>query len=103
MKARAIFSVLLITALSSCKKKPLPAEEPASPEYTATFYVDGQPVNLAAGVENYSMSPSYFRDSTGTLVFRGDLKPADCSNCGWTMSFMFRDSRVSTGDSPVST
>jgi hypothetical protein len=87
----------VIAFLTGCKKDPLPAEMPADPVFSASLQVDGQQVEMRAGVDNYSMSPSFSHDSTGVLIFSGSLNPAGCGTCGWAIRVYLDDYKRSSG------
>lgn len=75
------YYVLLFFLLGvfSCAKKKYPE---SISENTPVFYtqmtVDGTPVVLDAGINNYRTFSSYFQDTTKLYSFVSELKPTDC-------------------------
>lgn len=75
MRARVFFVSILAAALllNGCRK-----EEPVSITGNPVFYVDGtlngSPLQISAGVNNYYMYSSYSSDSSNVHVFTGDLR-----------------------------
>jgi PKD repeat protein len=83
MKLRFIFIPFLLFSLWACRKKEYPQ---SVTENDSIFYfsatIDGNPVKMDAGVNDYYMYSSYRLDSSSNLYsFTGDLKRSDC-NCG---------------------
>jgi hypothetical protein len=88
-----LYIALLFTV--SCRKEPLPEEIPADPVFRAGFTADGVPVEIKAGINGYSMTPSFSKDSTNTFVFTGKLDQSGCSGCGWSISILLNDYKPS--------
>lgn len=76
--------------LGGCKK-----EYPAASGETPVFYfngtVNGVPVNIQAGVNNYYMFSSFTQDSNNVYNFLGELKPTNCINCNNKIKFQIND------------
>lgn len=97
-------TVLIIMCLSACKKNTLPKDETGlnSPEFYFKCDVNGTPVNLQAGVNNYYMFSAHSQDSNNVYVYRGDLKQKDCnSNCFYGISIQINDCKQSILNSPM--
>ncbi len=82
MKLVKYFIFLSLLVFVSCKKKEYPK---TVIDPTKTFYfnanINGAPISIAAGENNYYMYSSYKQDSNNVYGFIGDLKQSDCSNC----------------------
>jgi PKD repeat protein len=100
--SNSILLLLLIASLS-CKKK----EYPQSAILTdKVFYfnasIDGVPLSIAAGANNYYMYSSYKLDSNNVYGFIANLKQLDCnSNCANSLEIKINDFKVSVGNTPV--
>ncbi len=85
-------------ALSSCKKNALPPDDAplASPVFYFKCDINGAPVNIAAGVNNYYMFSSHLQDANNVYVYKADLKQNTCTNnCGYNLSVLINDFKVS--------
>jgi PKD repeat protein len=84
MKTKHILPVVLICAglFSHCKKKELPEAEPGNdPQFFFTGTVNGSPVRIDAGINDYYMHSSYSQASNGCYSFQAHLKPINCGVC----------------------
>jgi PKD repeat protein len=102
MKLRFILIAILLFSLWACRKKEYPQ---SVTENDAVFYfsatIDGNPVRIDAGTNNYYMYSSYSQDSTSLLYsFSGDLRRSDC-NCGSRLQININDSKVSLSNASV--
>lgn len=100
MKKRLLFTVLLTAViLVSCKKNELPkSEEPneTAPVFYFKCNVNGVPMKIEAGVDNYYMFPSYYQDKNNLYVYKSELKQVNCSaNCGFALSVLINDFQLS--------
>src|SRR5947207_14857 len=97
--ARYIFIWLLtLASIAGCKKEEYPAPPP--PPSPPTFYfngsIDGKPLNIQAGENNYYMFTSYSLDS-GVYSFKGELRDKNCSsNCSNSLRIAIKDYREYT-------
>lgn len=75
MKKIAIYSALLSLLLVTCKKpKDLPEPEVNEPHFYINCNVDGKPLNIQAGNDNYYMNASwYYNDSDSLYVYKANL------------------------------
>ena len=100
MKKNILFFLFLLIVIGSCKKEyPLTPVAPAAPEFTFSGTVNGVPVNLQAGVNNYYMFTSYAKDSlSGAYDFQGQFrdKNSSASNCPNSLKISIRDYRSSS-------
>ncbi len=97
MKTKIIFyalAALFVLSISSCKKSdPVQAGAPGNqPVFTFSANLNGAPVSLNAGVNNYYMYTSYTQDANNVYNFTGDLKPYGCtSNCTNSLQIIVND------------
>ena len=92
---RYFLFVIVVTVVGSCKKKDYP-NEPAVPTPVFTFNgnIDGSPVSISAGMNNYYMSTSYSMGTNGVYGFGGQLKDASCtSGCTNSLKISINDYR----------
>lgn len=95
------FSVF-ISILSGCKKD-YPVASNGNPVFYFSGNIDGSPVSLKAGVNDYYMYSSYVQDSSSNVYgFLGDLKQTNCTNCNNRIQFRLNDFRVSLPGASVS-
>lgn len=89
-----VFGISLLFV--SCKKTPIPAEEPANPDFYFKGDLDGKEVNFSAGDDNYYMKASYFKDSiTNVYVYKAALTQTACSTCGYGLTILINDANTS--------
>jgi PKD repeat protein len=84
MRTLHILPVILLSAglFNSCKKKELPEAEPGNdPQFYFRGDVNGSPVTLEAGVNDYYMHSSFNQNSNGCYSFQAHLKTYNCSSC----------------------
>lgn len=83
---------LFILIVASCQPEKEPEDELLTPEpvFYARGLVNGEPINLQAGIGNYYMDASVRTDS-GVTVFTGNLQNKDCSSCGPSLRFTMRN------------
>ncbi len=99
MKRTTLYSFLAIALiLNSCKKKDLPPkEEESSPVFYFKGNVNGVPVRIDAGINDYYMSASHYRDANNVFVYKAELRQASCTaNCGYALSVLINDAKFST-------
>ncbi|MGZ3919441.1 MAG: hypothetical protein ACXVO9_03290 [Bacteroidia bacterium] len=95
-------SGLLIIA--GCKKNNLPpAEENKSePVFYFKGNVNGAPVALQAGVNNYFMYSSHYQQANNVYVYKGEMKQSLCNGtCGYGITLLINDYKVSQPDEPM--
>jgi hypothetical protein len=97
MKKSVHYVIVLSTLLVACKKRELPVvEEPGSPVFYVKAELDGVPLVLEAGVNNYFMKSSYYLNENNIYVCKAELKKDDCaSNCGLGLSILINDYKFS--------
>jgi PKD repeat protein len=94
MKNIYILPVVLICAglFSTCKKKELPEAEPGNdPQFFFSGMVNGSPVRLDAGINDYYMHSSFSQGSNGCYSFQAHLKPLNCNTCPNSIRFEIND------------
>jgi hypothetical protein len=77
-----ILTLALLLAAGSCKKKQYP---PTIVHNDAVFYldavIDGSPVSLKAGVDDYYMYATHAKPSTNVYRFSGAMRQTNCTDC----------------------
>ncbi len=101
MKALKLYIlVLLVAGCISCNKKKYPE---SAVENTSVFYfkgvVNGQPVSLGAGPDNYYMYASYSHDSNNVYNFIGNLTKSNCNNCAYSLKIQINDFKITPAGS----
>lgn len=93
MKKLLFYSLSLLVLAVSCKKNPLPVEEESEePVFYVKADVNGLPVILEAGKQNYYMNSSHQQENNGVYVYKAELKQNSCSSvCGYGISILFND------------
>ncbi len=86
------FAIILIAA---CKKE-TPVEIKEDPVFYFSGAVDGSPVKLNAGENDYYMYSSYLLDTNSVYNFLADLKQINCTNCINRIQVQINDFRVSS-------
>jgi hypothetical protein len=97
MKKRLFYILIACALLNSCKKNELPKiEQNEEPVFYFTCNVNGAPMRIDAGINNYVMSSSHYQDNNNLYVFKGELKQIGCTNnCGYSLSILINDSKIS--------
>lgn len=95
MKIMKLFYALmatLVVVFSSCKKTdPVQITNSNQPVFTFSGTMNGSPVSLQAGVNNYYMYTSYTQDANSVYNFIGDLKPYNCTACNNSLQIQIND------------
>lgn len=102
MKKLVLLLLLSGIAFSSCRKKEeLPTKTTGEPVFYLKGTLNNVPLEVKAGDEGYYMYTSVYQDENNIYVFKGDLN-SDCSaGCGYSLSVLFNDTKVSEPGSPV--
>jgi len=102
MKKRLSILILITLVICSCKKKAF-EESVVTPQ--SDFYfngmIDGTPVSLKSGVDNYYMYASNTLDSNNVYNFIADLKLKDCNNCTNGLQIKISDFKISAPNEPA--
>ncbi len=87
----------------SCKKNTLPPEDDAvAPDFYFKCDVNGLPINIQAGVNNYYMYSLHEQNADSIYVYRGDLKQKNCgANCSYGISVQINDYKISALNAPM--
>lgn len=95
MKHTTTYLLIFITLFSACKKRDLPVDISGEPVFYAQCEIEGKPIRVEAGSNDYSMNATYYMDSNNVYVYRADLKQKNCGNaCGYGLSVLFNDVSV---------
>ena len=103
-KHKNIFlSIFIALTFITCSKKKLPAEASQDPVFYLKGDLDGQPITLEAGNENYVMNTTYYWDTTNVCLFKSELKKQACDTLcnAYTLTVILNDSKVSVPQSNV--
>jgi chitodextrinase len=92
MKLKAFIYVLFILTAVSCEKKEYPKTvEIGDSEYYMSANINGEPVNIQAGKDNYYLYTGVEMDSNNVRRFKGDLRLTDCSGCTRRLQVLIND------------
>ncbi len=85
---------LLVYFLTGCKKND-PEVHPAGPTvFSFNGNINGTPISIVSGVNNYYMNTSYLLDGYGVYEYTGELKDKNCTgNCTSSLKITFKDYR----------
>lgn len=96
--------VITVILFASCKKNDLPPKNdtPEEPVFYIKGNVNGLPVAINAGVDNYYMYSSYYQDANNVYVYKGELKQQNCgASCGYGITLLINDYKVSPLNGPM--
>ncbi|MBA3665096.1 MAG: PKD domain-containing protein [Bacteroidetes bacterium] len=98
MKLRYLYILFCLAILAGCKKHDLPSNEDSNGE--PVFYikgeVNGSPVSLQAGVNNYFMYSSHFQQPNNVYVYKGEMKQNACNGpCNYGIAILINDYKIS--------
>lgn len=85
--------LIAIGLLASCKRGDEPVEQTGTPVFNINATVNGLPVNLTAGVNDYFLFTDYHFDSRDVAHFKGTLAPKACDGCGPALTIEIRNYR----------
>lgn len=92
----------LIPLVNGCKKELPKVEDPGNPVFYAKCNVNGIPLSITAGLDNYVMNSSYYLDENNLYVYKSQFKQKSCSSgCGYEFTVLINNSAFSD-DSTVS-
>lgn len=76
-----------------CQKIDLPPEQPSQPVFVVQAQLDGQPLQIAAGVDDYYLFTEATLDSSNVYTYSGSFRKLSCNAlpCPGTLSFSFFD------------
>ena len=84
--------LLLIFLIASCKKNEDPIPVVEQPVFKATGTINGQPLNIQAGVDDYIMYSDYTFDSNASVFeFNGSLRKFNCASCANSLNIKIRN------------
>lgn len=78
---KVIIGLLLLLLGQGCKRNELPEDVADDAVFEVQGTVNGEPLKITAGENNYYMHSSYATDAKNILHFKGALKPAGCVDC----------------------
>ena len=96
-------TLLLLSALSCKKEDPKPDQSQAqAPVFAFSGEINGLPISLQAGVNNFFIASSYTMDQNGVYEFNSTFQSKDCSsNCPNTLNISIKDYRPYTAKPTV--
>lgn len=87
---------------SGCREKPLPDEVFGTPDFFISTEVDGEPVEIKAGIDDYYMGTSFSRDQFDINSFHGIFSRLNCPQCPEELEVIIRDSKPrATGEDVI--
>jgi|SRR6185437_7411577 len=95
MKAKyAALFVGLVCIISACKKNDYSnSSTTTQPVFSFNGSVNGAPLSIQAGVNNYFLNTSYAKDNNGVYNFTGEFMTQGCSGtCPNSLEVFFKDS-----------
>jgi hypothetical protein len=102
MKLRIFISLIVILIATSCEKKKYPPNEViGDAEYYFSGMIDGTPLTLRAGHDNYYLYTSTETDANNLKRFKGDLRETDCSPCHDRVEIILNNNRRTTLAPPL--
>jgi len=91
---RKIVYILVVLMLGwSCHKNELPIVSNGDPVFEANFNLNEQ-IAIQAGVNGYSMTPSYSKDTSNLMRFVGELSAVNCTGCGYGLTVVLNNSQL---------
>jgi hypothetical protein len=102
MKAiQCILLILLITTFG-CKKKKYPTTvNTVDTIFYIKLLVDGQPVRIDAGKNNYYMSSYISKSASNVYSLDGEFKQSGCTNCPNSIRLQIFDSKISNTSNSI--
>lgn len=95
MKFSTYFSLFfLIVNLMACRKE-FPEPIPAEPVFSIEAELDGEPLILKAGIDDYYLDADYRVDSFGVKEYMARFRLANCVDCREAFQIVIRDKQVS--------
>ncbi|MEP7169990.1 MAG: PKD domain-containing protein, partial [Bacteroidota bacterium] len=84
--------LFIILFLASCKKNDDPVPVLEQPVFKVTGTVNGQPLNIQAGVNDYIMFTDYTFDNVSSVFeFNGSLRKYNCASCSNSLNVKIRN------------
>lgn len=98
---KAVFVFLVIVAVGSCKKEPYPVSSTGEQVFYMDATINGTPVHLKAGEDNYYMHSYYHLSLDSVYNFIGILGQEDSTNFTNSIEIQVNDNKYSTPSSPI--
>lgn len=94
------FNYILLFALTCCIiwgcRKEFPQPEPAEPVFWIEAEMDGTPLAIQAGVDDYYLDADYRIDSFGVKEYLASFRPVNCESCREELRIVIRDKEISS-------
>lgn len=78
----------------ACASDPLPLPIEEEPVFKAVGTIDGEVLNIAAGIDDYIMDTYFEKDELEVYSFSGKFTPVNCSDCTEALTIHLRDRKV---------
>jgi PKD repeat protein len=82
---------IILIVLAACKRGEEPIEQIGTPVFSVSGTIDGAPVNLTAGINNYFLFTNFSSDKRDITLFSGTLGPQQCEGCAPSLSIDIRN------------
>ena len=93
---------IFLLASFGCKKKKYPTTvNTVENIFYIKLLVDGQPLQIDAGKNNYYMSSSISKSASNVYSLNGEFKQSGCSNCPNSISLQIFDSKISNSNNSI--
>lgn len=87
---------LLLLACTSCRKKEYPeSTKEGSPVFNCNMMINGLPIKLEAGINDYYMYSSFQQDSNNVYGFIAGIKQTECTTCPNSLQIQINDFKIS--------
>jgi hypothetical protein len=95
--------IAIAAFMFACKKEHLQpgTSTNGAPVFSFTGIVNGMPVSLQSGINNYYMYSSYTQDINNVYNFTGALQPVGCNGCANTIKITINDYKASSIGAPA--
>lgn len=98
----AVVTAIGLLGLSNCKPPDEPFDVTDTPVFALKGSIDGKPLQIVAGADDYYMYTDYKLDTADTVyTFSGRFAKANCTNCGDIVEILISDADLYSGSPTV--